>query len=872
MDKIKKIIDKCEIELNGNVFTKEMIMQSYEEFMYSTLKKEGHNVALILHTGSQCFNVFLLVYIAISNFVFNETNSEDIVKNLRVGDIVIYGRGKQEKYRFQKITDEKGEIYAVLQKKDGGMQYVPQKRWNAITPYYGETEKLGGTGLKRYSKEKKLFLNEIMEITGDKQVNAVDTSSVVVMSRNLADELLKNIKIRFKGNVLDFLDLVTASYFTEKMKEYPYRGNSAKTDPILKITGKISVARKLLYRRTENKNIGLAVLGEDIITRGYLELPELIQRQSIKYIYFSTTIDTANGVKLLKEYDNIKTFACTKDFLLSYSKDIVCENELTKELYEQINTVIDQEIGVHVLESDMLWGDYNFFISALKDIKYSNYNLEEKDMFIRYAYSLKNLFLTSPFTMSELEECIEKGELESTIEKPSEKIAKIKEYYENFPENIREKAQIVINFLEEYYKSLLNNSPKRNYVKEYLKDNRNSKIAVVVPKAYYAKVMKSCGINPWRKNYMSDIQVYTANQFDNSKIYDSILVLGDIEGKRFNCFRCKASQNIISILYKEIEEKTYVSKRKNASDIDSIYNTRSELSIEEDSQFEIIDDKEIEEDEIKDIITTEKDIKKQIEEADELLDIQLVKQMYKQNHQKIFAHVTYAVTFESEEKAYFTEYYKAYVFNQEQQEIREIKAEELSEGDEIVFTRNDDETKDIVDSILHDFVEQKKYKADISKKYEMSKRWKKVLREYMNKERLTENEVWIRMKEKGIGVTEQTIRNWLDEDSHTVGPRDKESVRKIAILTEDYEMLDNVDLYYDAIRIIRKARYRILTEIGKVIRNKLSGKNISTDSISNFVYEKVDSSAKILRIERISEIDEEVPFYLTNKPLHIKER
>ena len=81
MDKIKKIIDKCEIELNGNVFTKEMIMQSYEEFMYSTLKKEGHNVALILHTGSQCFNVFLLVYIAISNFVFNETNSEDIVKN-----------------------------------------------------------------------------------------------------------------------------------------------------------------------------------------------------------------------------------------------------------------------------------------------------------------------------------------------------------------------------------------------------------------------------------------------------------------------------------------------------------------------------------------------------------------------------------------------------------------------------------------------------------------------------------------------------------------------------------------------------------------------------------------------------------------------
>ena len=45
----------------------------------------------------------------------------------------------------------------------------------------------------------------------------------------------------------------------------------------------------------------------------------------------------------------------------------------------------------------------------------------------------------------------------------------------------------------------------------------------------------------------------TPGRFDNTRIYDVVLVLGDFEGKRFNAFNCNASKRIIvSLLRAEI--------------------------------------------------------------------------------------------------------------------------------------------------------------------------------------------------------------------------------------------------------------------------------------------------------------------------------
>ena len=76
---------------------------------------------------------------------------------------------------------------------------------------------------------------------------------------------------------------------------------------------------------------------------------------------------------------------------------------------------------------------------------------------------------------------------------------------------------------------------------------------------------------------------------------------------------------------------------------------------------------------------------------------------------------------------------KAYVFDDSDGTVKEVSVTDLNEGDSLVFTKNNDETRDIVDTILGRLVDEKKLDDDIIVCYHKSKRWKEALREYMIK-------------------------------------------------------------------------------------------------------------------------------------------
>ena len=70
-------------------------------------------------------------------------------------------------------------------------------------------------------------------------------------------------------------------------------------------------------------------------------------------------------------------------------------------------------------------------------------------------------------------------------------------------------------------------------------------------------------------------------------------------------------------------------------------------------------------------------------------------------------------------------------------------------------------------------------------------------------------------------------------------------------MTGNAELQSNPELYFEACREVRSIRRRILGEIGRAIINKLSGATASENSEFSEVYEKVDSLAEVLQIERI---------------------
>ena len=80
-----------------------------------------------------------------------------------------------------------------------------------------------------------------------------------------------------------------------------------------------------------------------------------------------------------------------------------------------------------------------------------------------------------------------------------------------------------------------------------------------------------------------------------------------------------------------------------------------------------------------------------------------------------------------------SKHYEAYVLNDENGEVEKKKVEELKVGDEMVFLKRDDDTKDIVDYILKELIDSGKISDEIKSDYEMSRRWKKDLLEYMEK-------------------------------------------------------------------------------------------------------------------------------------------
>ena len=308
MDSIRnsmnKIIEKCDVCINGSVVSKELLIKTFSSFVSSTIEDKQHNVGIVLHTGSVCFDAILLSFAAISNVLYNETNATDIVLSLQADDLVLCydgntGNSKPLKWIFKGFVNSVGDTplmtpgkYIVLESDKNGRKYLPESRWTKIVPYFGSSKSMDGRGLRRESKKRYDFFRSVLGMEDAEIPRTVDTSTVIVMSREEANELVGSISFRFDDTDIKLTDLVPVSYYTESNREYQYGVNLSKNEPVIKITGKVSVARKLLLKKGGNRHIGLVVCGEDLYHHSESELPELLDRKSIQYVYLCMHLDS----------------------------------------------------------------------------------------------------------------------------------------------------------------------------------------------------------------------------------------------------------------------------------------------------------------------------------------------------------------------------------------------------------------------------------------------------------------------------------------------------------------------------------------------------------------------------------------------------
>ena len=555
-------LDSCDIYLNDKLFSRELLLRAYANFIIKTNQSKNHDVGIALHTGSILFDAMTLLYATVGNMVLNSIQTDDIVESLQIGDMVTYNNGRYKFSRRGWRTKNSQPVEVILLKSEDKYQTeytIYKDYWHLITPYKGNAKKTGKVGVGKNKKNLSIFYEKVLGYTRKDIPSLIDTSTVFIMPKDRADTVVKGITISFDKYTFNLTDLVTAAYYTEN-QEFHYPGNSGHNEPVLKFTNKFSVARELFNDKSGNKNIGLFVMGNDVIARGSSELPALLNRKSLYYVFVSMSVDSEQAFSILEEVEEKDVFVCTKNNLSDISYSIpVSSNELTDELANQVKTIANRQVVPSVLQGPISWQEYKNYKKSLTIIKDSDYESEEKESFVINAYSLMNIFMSSLFSIAEMESLIASNKID--IMSPIERIKLLQNNRTSFPDYLQDKADQIVSCAEKIYNYLYSYSPKESELKKILTSHNGQKIALIVPKRYYDTILS----NTLPKNMLNGLDIYTPRKFNNSILYDLIICTGNFHSDEFDLFRCKSAPLIQVLLY-ECEEKKYWHKNRISSD------------------------------------------------------------------------------------------------------------------------------------------------------------------------------------------------------------------------------------------------------------------------------------------------------------------
>ncbi len=240
----------------------------------------------------------MTVMAALCCALYEESSQADVISKLNVGDKVIYER---KRGLFKGIDDE-GR--AVIEQANSLVSYVPKERFYRITPYKGQASTLDGRGIREDPEEIQVLLSKIIGINPTELPNIINRSFVIVCNRQDADSIINNTELCINGEKVALRNLFPAAYYTFG-DTYYYAGNYARVKPVLKFTGRISVARELIIQDRDKNITGLLVNGSRAVDTGISELSGLLSRRSLRNILIVSRIDDKDYRPLLFEFEDV---------------------------------------------------------------------------------------------------------------------------------------------------------------------------------------------------------------------------------------------------------------------------------------------------------------------------------------------------------------------------------------------------------------------------------------------------------------------------------------------------------------------------------------------------------------------------------------
>ena len=105
------IFKKCDIAIDGDIISKEQLMQFYKSFLNDVVDDDLTKTGVIMHTGSICFDAMLIITAALSCILNNDYDAVETIYGLKPDDLIIFGK---EKYYFKSIEKNSDGVETIV--------------------------------------------------------------------------------------------------------------------------------------------------------------------------------------------------------------------------------------------------------------------------------------------------------------------------------------------------------------------------------------------------------------------------------------------------------------------------------------------------------------------------------------------------------------------------------------------------------------------------------------------------------------------------------------------------------------------------------------------------------------------------------------
>ncbi|MCC0724286.1 DrmE family protein [Clostridioides sp. ZZV14-6104] len=816
------LIGKFEKELLHN-FSKE----SEGNKIY--IMPKDSNYILILNV------IYNVLYYCFENLYKGDT---DILDTIKKGDFVEYYKALSV---FQGIEDN----YIVLRFKDG-TSWIPISLRYKISKYSGQAKMINKmpTNINKGTNKTKGILAEILNIDAYELCKITRKTILIITNKLKVDDIMKNLEIKVGNNERVLLSQVfPMAYYSSECNCYNYKGNSKKEEPIIKFVSKTYIADKIVKKRN-NINFILSIPQKLNIE----DIEDIVHISKKKVVKKSFIIATPREIEkyMNNEFMNEKFDINTIKFnSINYTSDEI--NKLNRKQIEYIKNYEIGELRINKIK--------DLFITKTKK-KINNYcnnllKLFEDDNDILYLIILARKIskqLTSISIPIDLYDKLLKSNYEG-IEGVSDLLFKFKnEIIQIKKRNLSEHVIVILNNLGEsiefLYSQIYDNNYKWNNLKSIISSSRYEKVSILIDNKIIREVTKKY----LKKIFFNKVNLVFDNLSNNEENnFETIIIPSKLENNLYWNYKMYESNKVINLFYKFEEWNYFYLKRRYEN---FIANDIDDIKLMDDIETNYMDD-----DRVKNVNLEN--------EIDELLTINYIPSIINiSGHEKRIVECDSILVFTDGRKAFLTPQYLAYVLNENREELIVKKPKELSRGEILIFIEDLD--RDIIDLKIQDLMSVDKINELFKEDYTLSKKWKEILKDYIDLNELTYEDLRLKMNLYGIKRTKASIRSWVIDE--IVGPKEEDIYYALSKITENEFFIENYKKIYLACNSIRNLQRKVRKSIAKsLLRSSITE---DVDEIDKLIIDNFSKDIEyISKVEicNIHEVKKNVPIYITNK-------